>query len=452
MLNRRNIYAILLSLSTSYLIATSVYADASDPIRRCSYEQKIHSLSKTLKNSEGSQDRAETITKRIQYIEEMNRLDANTQFKFCSDESGKASLKFNTPEEKWRDRIETLFSLLKVLDRKAVAHGSLQGVGDSIKEQIKKAKEKLADLREFKKRAIDKYETATHSKTGNLDELFQEYQQLRKERQDAMNNLSHLADRWLCLGATAEDMELARLFHETIPQDSSCNPLLRVNLLDRIRTSGGSLINRALLEKETYERVKMACPNLGPLGATGSWHTKHVQTQSTKYPQGHVWYVAVSPTSLEKTIEKNFRDGSKEKVHAKVTATQGPPSKLNIGRPATGEVNFVVEGEISGFIKKMSAEGMSNDLRCINCEFKLLGGYQQVHPRTGRYCNPTGKKERWNPSQSFSSRIAIGSLNFCRRKFRYEIQVVATSKMKSPEIHLKGPSLSEIMWTYDQRD
>ena len=365
---------ILIIIIVFALGSHTVQADDVISNRSCNYERQIHDLSEALKNSEGSQDRAEAITKRIQYIEEMNRLDTDTQFTFCSDEVGKASLKFNTPEEKWRDRIENLFGLLKVLDRKATAAGSLQGIADSIKEQIRKSKEFLADLREVKKRVIDKFETATHSKKGSVEEMFQEYQQLRKERQDGMNNLSHLADRWLCVGTTAEDMQLARLFHETIPQDSSCNALLRKNLLDRLRSSRGSLINRALLEKETYERVKAACPNVGPLEATGSWGGKQVETRSTKYPPGHVWFVAVSPTSLEKTIEKTFRGGEKETLHAKVAATQGPPSKLTVGRPTHEEVNFVVEGEIKGFIKEMSAEGMSNDLRCLNCEFKLLGG------------------------------------------------------------------------------
>ena len=428
---------------------TAVRADTAT--RSCDYEQTIHALLEDLRKSEGSQDRAEAITRRIQYIQEMDRLDTYTQFKFCSDERGKASLKFNTPEEKLRDSIENFFALLKLLDRKAAANGSLQGVAESVKEKIKKSKEFLADLREVKKRVIDNYQTAAQTRKGSLEELFQEYQQLRKERQIGMDNLSQLADRWLCVGTTAEDMELARLYHEAIPQDGSCNALLQKNLLDRIRNGGGNLINRALLEKETYQRVQIACPDAGPREATGRWGGQQVETRSTKYPEGHVWFVAVSPNSLAKKIEKTFRDGSKERIHAKVTATQGPPSQLNIGRPKNEAVNFVVEGEIEGFIKKLSAEGMSNDLRCINCEFKLLGGYQQIHPRTGRYCNPAGKKENWNPSKSFSTTMAIGTLNFCRRKFRYELQVVATTKMKSPEIHLKGPSLSEIIWRYDQR-
>jgi hypothetical protein len=162
--------------------------------------------------------------------------------------------------------------------------------------------------------------------------------------------------------------------------------------------------------------------------------------------------VAVSPTSLEKTIKKTFRDGETETVHAKVTATEGPPSTLTVGRPTNEEVNFVVEGEISGFIKKGSTEGMGNDLQCLNCEFKALGGYQQIHERQGRNCSQTGIKKKLEPPNRFFPRIAIGTLDFCRRKFRYEIQVVATSKKKSPEIHLKGPSLSEIIWAYDQRN
>lgn len=177
-------------------------------------------------------------------------------------------------------------------------------------------------------------------------------------------------------------------------------------MLDGIRGSGRDIINGALLEKETYQRAK-ACMKVEPLESDASWNGRQVVVKPSKYPPGHIWFVAVSPTSLEKTIEKTFRGGQKETVHAKVTATQAPPSKLTVRRPTNEEVNFVVEGEISGFIQKLSAEGMSNDLQCLNCELKVLGGYQQIHEREGRNCSQTGVEKKLETSTHFFQELLL---------------------------------------------
>lgn len=433
-------YSVGILLQVFLLVSSTAQANDLASTPSCSYERKIHDLSEALKTSEGSQDRAEAITKRIELINDLHQLDIDSQFTFCSDEDGKATLKFNTPEEKLRDSIERLVNLI------AWFKGLASKLGTTVATNFtKQAEDDLKRLRDIKKQ-IDKRKTAGLTKKGTVEEVFPEYEQQRKQRREAMDGLADRADTVLCLGISAEDMELARLYHETIPQDSSCNPLLKKNLLDRIQQSQ-TIAFGALLEKETYQRAGIDCKNVEPLESAGSWGGRRVEVKQSVQP-----FMTISSTNIEKTIEKTFRDGKEEKLHAKVAVTKGPPERLDIGRLAPEEVNFVVEGEIGGFVQKLSAEGMNNDLKCVNCEFKVLGGYQQVHKIEQRYCSESGTILNFQKIEGFVPRINLDRLKFCRRKYHYELQVVATSKKKAPEIHLKGDFSTEIIWTFKQRN
>lgn len=226
--------------------------------RSCDYERRIHDLSEVLKSSATSPDRVRASQKRVEYIKELDEVDRNTQFKFCADEDGKATLKFNTPEEKLRDRIAQLSSLINWFATQAAKLGTA-----AVSTAIKQAQADLKRLSEIQKN-INKIKDKGLTEKDEFEQLLAEYRRLRDDRRTSMDNLSHMADRVLCLGMSTEDMDLARLYHETIPQDGSCNDLVKNALLDRIKRSP-TLGFGALLQPDTYQKAKTMCRNLTTL-------------------------------------------------------------------------------------------------------------------------------------------------------------------------------------------
>lgn len=177
-------YPILILFFVFVWVSETVQAEDFIPNRSCNYERQIHDLSEALRTSEGSQDRAEAITKRIELINDLHQLDIDSQFTFCSNEDGKATLKFNTPEEKLRDSIERLVNVI------AWFNGVASKLGTTVATNF--AKQAEADLKRLKdlKKDIDKYKTAGLTNKGTVEEVFPEYEQLRKQRREAMDGLA----------------------------------------------------------------------------------------------------------------------------------------------------------------------------------------------------------------------------------------------------------------------
>lgn len=210
----------------------------------CSYEKEIYQLIQALKSS----DYSKAIVKRIGYINEMDKVDRNTQFVLCSDQDGKATLKFNTPEEKLRDNISKLGGYLSWFSGK---------MGIEIDGMAKKALDNLNDIQS----KVSKYKTKKLTSKDKFENLLTEYRQLKKARTIALKNLSELADRSLCFGITSNHLKLAELYHNTIPNNRSCNELEKRALLDRIKRDQSPGF-APFLNKKTYHTVKSKCRNV----------------------------------------------------------------------------------------------------------------------------------------------------------------------------------------------
>ena len=75
----RFLYSACIVILIFLLPYSTAQADDVASTRSCSYERKIHELSEVLRTSEGSQDRAEAITKRMELINDLHQLDIDSQ-------------------------------------------------------------------------------------------------------------------------------------------------------------------------------------------------------------------------------------------------------------------------------------------------------------------------------------------------------------------------------------
>ncbi len=225
----------------------------ASPPPTCPYEQRIAELGNSLSSMNRSEARARASTFRVRFIREMENLDRYNRFELKADETGSASLKFNTPEE---DVISTIDNILTIMGwYRSQARSAFPG--SAVSKRIE-ANEFRADKIEKLRSDVSTIQRALLTGRGSYDDLSFGYRALLKSRSEAMRNLELLAERSLCFGLTNEDMELARLYHETIPSDRQCNGLERNALRDRISRQMQFPFG-ALLQRNEYDRVKAIC-------------------------------------------------------------------------------------------------------------------------------------------------------------------------------------------------
>lgn len=231
------------------------------------YEQRIDELGKKLAEASGAR-RNDMNRRYVDFVRELDRLDANTRFTMCTDQDGAATLKFNTPEEQRRDDINRILGWVDWFSGKLT---SLAGAGEEVATDalLTKVKDGVGKLQ----KGINNSRASGMTQKGDFDTVVQEYRRLKKTRRDAIDNLNRMADQALCHGLTPEEMELAELYHDTIPNNHACNPLVKKALRDRIRripTVGfGSIFDLA-----TYRKMQAECrvgPSASPrTGAPGT--------------------------------------------------------------------------------------------------------------------------------------------------------------------------------------
>lgn len=213
------------------------------------YESRIHALSEVIADSVTT-NRYQMGRKYVEFIHAIEELDRYTRFRLDADEDGQATLKLNTPEEELRDSILGLLGWVDWFD----------GQADELAEPLEtdrvlvQMKSVLGDIQGY----ADKYKTSGLTLEGRFEDVVAEYVRLKEARRVAMENLVNLADRYLCHGLIPEEMELAELYHYTIPDDRRCNDLQKKALLDRVRQVP-TLGFGSIFEPATYDKLKLEC-------------------------------------------------------------------------------------------------------------------------------------------------------------------------------------------------
>ncbi|HPF40666.1 MAG TPA: hypothetical protein P5081_21605 [Phycisphaerae bacterium] len=219
----------------------------------CPFEKRIHELSTALADAPNADRRARASAKYAELVHEMHQLDLYTQFSICSDQDGGASIDFQTPEQTLRDSVMRLSDWIGWYNSKAESLGV--SVADSAADAAQRGLDKLSSAQS----QLSERGDARLIHSGSFDEILAIYNELRGARQQSMDNLTRMSDRYLCSALTAEELELAKLYHDVIPNSAMCNDLERQALLDRIQRA--PMIGfGALLDAATFQRVRDLCP------------------------------------------------------------------------------------------------------------------------------------------------------------------------------------------------
>lgn len=220
----------------------------------CNYEKLIHQLEQERANDPMQDERTKAMTKYLGARRDLDEFDSYSQFTFTSDQDAKAKLKFDTPEEKFRDAISSILSWLTWLSGHAEKFtATMYDAGT-----LANAKKSLDILQKLDKQVRDVKKLMQVEK-DKAEKLWQEYWRLVEMRVQTLAQLDKLSEDAMCQYLNDAEWQLAKLYHEVIPNDESCNGLLKKAMLDRIARIGGVGMGY-ILEKKNYDRLKSKCP------------------------------------------------------------------------------------------------------------------------------------------------------------------------------------------------
>ncbi len=217
------------------------------------YEKYIRKLIKEVDDTAGGSGRARSEGKYIDFVHEIENLDKYTRFSFAADHEGNASLRFHTPEEQLRETVKNVLSwfiwyVAKIEPLKAKVNLTPeQEEFNKLAQQTLKRTQKLESI-------ISKRKSKELVKSDKVDKLYKQYKELLDTREQTMNNLNYMSERYICLGLLPQEKTLAWLYHDALPNHRGLNSLERKGLMDLIRKAR-TLGFGILFQKDAYKRI-----------------------------------------------------------------------------------------------------------------------------------------------------------------------------------------------------